>query len=879
MLRCIAAVLLCLLSHAAGADETSLHSELRTLDKAQLQERLQREPEALQGPTALWLAYKHMLQPERSRRYTDLAAARLDPAGVEARLVVLLGCVADVQTGSIPAATRCSDYRAQITAITDPTLRIAGWHMLTLFYASAGLHRDALVYAQLALNEARAQSYAVATMHNNMGMLLQQQGLPVDALKHFEQAQQALREAPDPEMSRTLEFNLGVSQLDVGWPEKARDAFTNALQWVTQEDNDNRYAIAVVFLSKAHLELKEPVVAIELLTNLFARDGLEIDLNNRLHARQMLAVARIQAGQIETGLMELRDVLSTAMAAGNEARIDDVSLQLAQHEPSTRALAILNPLVDRLENARPSSSLNRALQSRAIHKANVGDYAGAFADERRALEIQRELHSEKFESQLNLVQAKLDLEQQARELAQAMQREQEFKLQSQLSTLKQAGLLVFGLLLLLVAYLSSSRRLQMQAAEREREASQALEAKVVERTQALEQSMAERLNIEEDRRQLQQRLIEGEKLRALGQLTGGVAHDFNNLMTIVRMSAELLRSNPSLEGSPALQYVKDIENAAKSASDITSDLLAYARRQPLKPERVDLAAILADNQALFRRTLGASIELELELTPCHVLIDPSQLITCILNLLLNAAEAMQGSGRIQLSAQQSTTQSDGWAEIRIVDTGKGMDAATLSRATEPFFTTKDIGEGSGLGLSMVYGFAKQSGGDLHIESRPGAGTEVILRLPTLDAQGQILVAEPAQRTLLEAGRARLLVVEDQPQVREVMQRLLESQGFEVDVVVDGDQARRRLEQNPAYDMLITDVVMPGATNGYELSRYAKRRAPDMAVLVISGYAIDHDTGFEFLSKPFSLEELLNTVVDILDRQPPRQPREQSAQAL
>ena len=849
----------------ANDQNAALHTALRDLTETELRARYDTANGTQQGALALWLAIGSVTMPELSKAWTERARAHLPSTGAEITILELLDCVAAVQTGSLPTATACEKHREQVAALRDPSLRIVGWSLLTNFHWNAGQLSDAISVAQLALSEAESESFAVAKHHNNIAILYQQRGWPIRAIDHLTAAQESLKSAPDPELSRTLAFNLGVSQLNAGRFGLARDTFTATLQW-SGTHSANRHAINLIYLAKANLGLNEPQTAIEMLTNLLQNHAVDIELNSVLHARQVLAEAKVRANQQAAGLSELQAVLNAAQAAGNEARIDEVTLRLAEFERPERALALLNPLIALLEKQSPSLNLRDALEIRASQYAAINDPGAALRDEKRSLAVQRKIDSDQFAAELELIQARLELEQQSQQLALAEQREKEFKLQNQLNRTRETGLLVLGLLLLLVAYLGTSKRLQMRAVDKQRETNERLEARVIERTQELEQSMAERLNIEEDRRQLQQRLMEGEKLRALGQLTGGVAHDFNNLMTIVRMSTELLQANPSVAKSQALQYVRDIERAAKSAADITSDLLAYARQQPLKPEIVDLADIVRSNEALFRRTLGAGIELNLNLQSCAVRVDPSQLTTCLLNLLLNAGEAMQGSGSIDIEIRRNAAQHDERAEVRIIDRGRGMNAATVSRATEPFFTTKPIGEGSGLGLSMVYGFASQSGGELHIDSEPDAGTTVTLSLPLTAAHVQSAAVTVTMPDEPQETGARLLIVEDQPQVRAVMQRLLTSQGFNVDVVADAAAAWDRLQQADNYDLLVTDVVMPGPFNGYELSRRARARQPQLAILVISGYATDHDDDFHFLAKPFSLEQLLSSVQQALRNQ-------------
>lgn len=385
-----------------------------------------------------------------------------------------------------------------------------------------------------------------------------------------------------------------------------------------------------------------------------------------------------------------------------------------------------------------------------------------------------------------------------------------------------------------------------------------------------------------ERRAMQAKLQQTQRMEAIGQLTGGVAHDFNNLLTVILGNADALAGK--LE-DPALKTLADMTRAAADrGAELINRLLAFARQQPLEPRAVDIAELLAGMDGLLRRTLGGEIEIELvrggELAPAVV--DPFQLESALLNLCINSRDAMPGGGRLTIETANVTLDPSQTGEkgefaagdyvmIAISDTGTGMDPEISAKAFEPFFTTKEPGKGSGLGLSMVYGFAKQSGGHVKIYSERGHGTTVKLHLP------RAAVAQPvAPRAVRDAdpggGCERILLVEDDDLVRQHVTAQLQSLGYEIVAARDGPDALVALGQPTRFDLLFTDVVMPGGLNGPQLAAEAKKLWPDLPVLFTSGYtenAIVHqgrlDRGVHLLTKPYRRKDLAEKVRQVLDR--------------
>jgi len=329
----------------------------------------------------------------------------------------------------------------------------------------------------------------------------------------------------------------------------------------------------------------------------------------------------------------------------------------------------------------------------------------------------------------------------------------------------------------------------------------------------------------------------------------------------------------------AVKRANEALDAARKGSDLTRQLLAFARKQDLEPQEVKVNDLVSGMQALISRTLGENVELKVDVTAGSpkVVIDPSQFESSILNLAINARDAMPDGGSLVIAtANRSATLADAgtgltpgdYVQLVVADTGVGMDADTLSRAFDPFFTTKKQGAGTGLGLSMIYGFAKESGGSVEIDSRPGRGTTVRLHLPR--AAGQPETAPPPPPSKREPGTASILVVEDDEQVRRTVVRTLVQLGYAVSEAPDGPSALRLIESGATVDLLFTDIVMPNGMLGPRLARHALALRPGLRVLFTSGNPAMADASLHelrrmgaFLSKPWSVSDLAAAIEDAL----------------
>jgi PAS domain S-box-containing protein len=372
-------------------------------------------------------------------------------------------------------------------------------------------------------------------------------------------------------------------------------------------------------------------------------------------------------------------------------------------------------------------------------------------------------------------------------------------------------------------------------------------------------------------------LRQSQKMEAIGQLTGGVAHDFNNLLTIIRSSADLLR-RPGLPEERRERYVDAIADTADRAARLTGQLLAFARRQALKPEIFDACERVRSVAEMIRTLTGSrvAVQVDLDYQKCAVVADISQFETALINLAVNARDAMNGEGRLTLRVRQTdrvppvrghTGAAGRFVAVSVSDTGCGIAPEALVRIFEPFFTTKEVGKGTGLGLSQVYGFAKQSGGEVQVESEPGRGSSFTIYLPEARPES----ASGSRPHLMEEGaaelRARILVVEDNSEVGEFLTQMLREMGHETTWAPNAQTALMLLDRDPgAYDVVFSDVVMPGMS-GLELAEHIRATHADLPVILTSGYnhvsAPEDVHGFELLRKPYSISALSRVLMRTL----------------
>ena len=370
----------------------------------------------------------------------------------------------------------------------------------------------------------------------------------------------------------------------------------------------------------------------------------------------------------------------------------------------------------------------------------------------------------------------------------------------------------------------------------------------------------------------QEQLRQAQKMEAVGQLTGGVAHDFNNLLTIIRSSVDFLH-RPNLPEERRRRYIDAISETVTRAAKLTSQLLAFARRQALRPEVFDVAERIRSVSDMLRTIVGTRIPIVTEITcqPCFVEADVGQFETALVNMAVNARDAMEGEGRLivrlsdvsEIPAIRAHTRRPGrFVAVSLTDTGSGIPPDKLSQIFEPFFTTKEVGKGTGLGLSQVFGFAKQSGGDVEVKSELGRGTTFTLFLPQADRKAAAESAEPGadRPEPAESGQGRrVLVVEDNVEVGQFATQVLQDLGYETVWAANADEALKVLEAESArFDVVFSDVVMPGMS-GMDLGHEVQRRYPGLPIVLTTGYShvlVEEGLhGFELLQKPYAAEEV------------------------
>ena len=389
-----------------------------------------------------------------------------------------------------------------------------------------------------------------------------------------------------------------------------------------------------------------------------------------------------------------------------------------------------------------------------------------------------------------------------------------------------------------------------------------------------------------EQRAAEDALRQSQKMEAVGQLTGGLAHDFNNLLTGIMGSLDLLQVRVAQGRYDKVErYVEAAQEAAKRAAALTHRLLAFSRRQTLDPKPADINLLVAGMVDLLARTVGPEIDLQTSRAAdlWTVLVDVSQLENALLNLCINARDALPDGGRIDIEMRNTrlTAQTAGerdlppgdYVALSVSDNGTGMPPEIAARIFDPFFTTKPLGSGTGLGLSMIYGFARQSGGNVRVHTRPGIGTTMRILLPRHFGEAE---QELEQGALAEAPRSAegesILLVDDEHAVRSLAAEVLEELGYRITMAADGNEGLERLRTKTRFDLLITDVGLPGGLNGRQVADAARVLRPGIKVLFITGYAenavLNHGhlaPGMQVLTKPFAMEALASRVKQLIEQ--------------
>lgn len=382
-----------------------------------------------------------------------------------------------------------------------------------------------------------------------------------------------------------------------------------------------------------------------------------------------------------------------------------------------------------------------------------------------------------------------------------------------------------------------------------------------------------------DQRGMEQRLNHRQRLEAVGQLAGGVAHDFNNLLTVIIGNAELLADDPTLTARQ-VKWLDGIAKAADHGSELTQRLLAFSRNQELSPKWIEVSTVISSTQLMVNRLMGQQVHLRynIEDNLQSICVDPAQLEIVMMNLCINARDAMPDGGNIAINVKNYDHRNKAplshflddvpagqYLSITVQDEGSGMPPDILTRVFEPFFTTKEPGQGTGLGLSMIYGFIRQSNGYIAIESKENVGTTVTMLFPSAVLPAGSVAPTPAQETS-NAGSERILLIEDNEQVGEFTKTTLETLGYQVSMASNADDAIKAIETEEVFDLVISDIMLPGGTNGIALSRGIRQIKPDTKFIFISGFADSVVTqeglklsDINLLPKPFTRKDLAGKI--------------------
>ena len=384
-------------------------------------------------------------------------------------------------------------------------------------------------------------------------------------------------------------------------------------------------------------------------------------------------------------------------------------------------------------------------------------------------------------------------------------------------------------------------------------------------------------------RLLEQQLRQSQKMEAVGQLTGGLAHDFNNLLTGIMGSLEMLKmriGQGRLEHTD--RYIEAAQGASRRAAALTHRLLAFSRRQALEPSPTDVDVLVSGMLELIRSTVGPAVRIDVH-SEAHLWltqVDPNQLENALLNLCINGRDAMVDGGTLTITTRNCTLNAKAAAELELPigdyltlsvgDTGSGMSSNVIAHAFDPFFTTKPTGQGTGLGLSMIYGFVRQSGGSIRIDSRLDVGTTLTLYLPR-STVNLIAAAQDAEQLSALAGKGEtVLVIDDEPTVRMLIAEVLQDLGYNALVAADGASGLQLLQTHPRIDLLVTDVGLPSGLNGRQVADAGRSLRPDLKVLFITGYAQDAarweaelEPGMYLLTKPFSMDDLAGRIKSVI----------------
>jgi len=774
-------------------------------------------------------------------------------------------CLLEVRSGAETASrTTCktledSAFERDVSSVTQAISAGA----LASFETRSGNLKAALEYFDTGLKAAvRANdSVLLARLHHNRSIPLVLLGMTDLAVRCIERARSYADSMPeDANLPTILNYNLGYLQAQRGQHDLALPEYYAAEIWTQDLGQTHRTFIINTQIAISLIALGRPQEAVDELSEWMEREDIQVADDANAEAHLVMGKAQLALGRTDVAESWFMRGLSIAEAANNplrryQLRLASVDVLLASSDPQSAADELQSLLLLETGNTKLRADV---LERLATAYAELDNFETAWMYLSEHQEVSNETNSVAFDARLAALRTNNELSKMEYDVAFARANEQAAHLRAQNADGTRNLTIAAALLLAVIALAWYRRSIDQREARAHAEAGRRLERLVDERSHALEEEMVGRLRAERAKIELEKRVADDERLRTIGQLTGGVAHDFNNLLTVILISADLLKAGrtPDVDA-----LIEDIVNAGESGKAITQSLLAYARQQDLQPENIDIAAFLQRNASLFQRTLGDGIALTIKPAPVQILADPGQLITSIINLLFNAREALGTKGQVSIEIEEAED-----VRLIVTDDGPGMSDLVMNHATDPFFTTKHDGKGSGLGLSMVYGFVKQSGGDLRISNGAPNGTRVEMRFPVAEPAARIEVELPARVEDGIGTKRTALLVDDQAAVRTVCSEALIDMGFTVTECEDGQRALAALETNERFDVVITDAVMPGGVLGMDVADAVANNGSNIPVLLISGGALNVPDHCAYLAKPFTLQQFREAVHGTMQRE-------------
>lgn len=839
-------------------------SEFHLLTAEALEERAEADPSNISIKLALVRKYGQNNQLQAIELLDLIPTAELNPS--QHLIVESMRCEINIRRGEMDTASQhCEGLETALqSSEVDGLSRALAFNALGYLQVRGGQAELALKQFESGLQVLGFDDEVIRThLLHNRGVALNLSGLTELAIDAFESADNAKDVlASDESLPIILAYNLGYVQAQAGKHAEALKSFATTLPWLEETGQLTRAFISHTQVALSLSGLGQHQAALDELSPWLNRSDFSVSPDSAAQAQLALAQAYFGLGDSENGERSLLEGIEIASSSNNPSRLRELSLvyaeMLLERDQPQAAADYLNAMFEMLELNDLRAGLGPAHDLMAQAYAALGEYETALVHSQDAMESFQVTQNEDFARRLASLRVSNELDIKNQELATAIESERAAVASQQLERVVQIFIISSLIILLIFVFLNLSRSASRAEAKLQKESAKRLKAEVEERTREVEQALEEKYASEQRKAELEIRVAKDDKLRVIGQLTGGVAHDFNNIMTVVQLSSELLLMKLD---STQQKLAKDILTAVNSGKAITRGLLAYARQQVLQPTTIELSEFFASNKDIFMRSIDESFQFKVQLDeqggPLVIKADAGQLTSSILNLILNAREAITDGGVISLSASRLADK----VFIEISDNGRGMSENEIKASSEPFYTTKAMADGSGLGLSMVEGFMKQSGGELTIRSAVDEGTTIILQFQAASSAYEEQPQERVPQTAI--GNYSILLVEDEDQIRRVATEVLEEAGYSVISASSADDALNKYSQASKINLVITDMVMPGGLSGEKLIEELHKTNPELPVLIMSGYAAQTSTGYPLLAKPFSTSTLLSKAKELI----------------